>query len=214
MTESIQGRATSGAPPAGLWLATLQRIAGRAAHEVKNSLNGVAVNLEVVRSRAARAGTAADAVSRFAESASEQLERLTAQTEALLALVREARDPCDVNMVAGHLHALLGGLVLAGQEAQLLALEKCPGAATTRVRGETVRLLLGEIVLAAIEQGAPLAVRVEGGEGGAAVVVRGATPETSLPALTPAMEALAQGDGITLERQADALILRFAAPAR
>ena len=38
-----------------LWLAMVQRLMGRAAHDVKDSLNGVAVNLEVIRSRAARA---------------------------------------------------------------------------------------------------------------------------------------------------------------
>ena len=37
-----------------LWLAVVQRLMGRASHDVKDSLNGVAVNLEVIRSRAAR----------------------------------------------------------------------------------------------------------------------------------------------------------------
>jgi len=37
-----------------LWLDTLQRICTRAAHELKGALNGVSVNLEVVRSRSER----------------------------------------------------------------------------------------------------------------------------------------------------------------
>jgi hypothetical protein len=39
-----------------LWLATLQRVTDRVAHEIRNALNGVAVNVEVVRTRAARGG--------------------------------------------------------------------------------------------------------------------------------------------------------------
>ena len=87
-----------------LWLAMSQRIAGRAAHEVKNALNAVAVNLEVVRSRLARA--AADpgatpqpspaAAARFADVASAQFEGLSALTEAMLALTRAPREPADV----------------------------------------------------------------------------------------------------------------------
>jgi hypothetical protein len=39
---------------AAAWLAIQRRIAARAAHDVKNALNGVAVNVEVVRARAGR----------------------------------------------------------------------------------------------------------------------------------------------------------------
>ena len=46
-----------------LWLETLQRICGRAAHELKGALNGASVNLEVVRSRATRAEALASSIS-------------------------------------------------------------------------------------------------------------------------------------------------------
>jgi signal transduction histidine kinase len=203
--------------PAGLWLATLQRLVGRAAHEVKNSLNGVAVTLEVVRSRSGRPGTAAEAVSRFAESASDQLERLTAQTEALLTLAREPRQPCDVALVARSLHALLGSLMAGGGSEALLELELAQGAgnATTGERPDTVRLVLGGLVLAAIEQGLPIVVRVEVGEQGAAsVIVRGTAPQATPPALAPAVEALLAEEGIRCARRDGAMTLTFAAPAR
>src|SRR3954471_4162858 len=80
----------------GLWLATLQRALGRASHDVKDSLNGVSVNLEVVRSRAARPDAPASAVAPFAEAAGQQLDRLTTLIEAVLALGRSERDPADV----------------------------------------------------------------------------------------------------------------------
>ena len=203
-----------GAPPAGLWLATLQRLVGRAAHEVKNSLNGVAVNLEVVRSRAARPGTGAEAVARFAESAGEQFDRLTAQTEALLWLAREPREPCDVAVVAASLHALLGSVMLAGRGEPVFVLEPSGDSAPTGVPGETVRVLLGEVVLAAIEQGTPVRMRVDAGGDGARVIVCGAAPTMTLPALAPAVETLAMECGVGQERDHHALTLTFAAARR
>src|SRR4051812_46861727 len=79
-----------------LWLQTLQRAMNRAAHDVKDALNGVSVNLEVIRTRAERADTPASAVAQFAEAAGHQLERLTSLTDAVLVLGRAEREPVDV----------------------------------------------------------------------------------------------------------------------
>ena len=49
-----------------LWLDTLQRICTRVAHELKGALNGVSVNLEVVRSRSERQDAPASGVARYA----------------------------------------------------------------------------------------------------------------------------------------------------
>ena len=76
---------------AALWLNTLHEIMDRSAHEVKDSLNGVSLNLEVIRSRSSRAGTAAKDIASFAEAASGQFETLTARVEAMLALARPPR---------------------------------------------------------------------------------------------------------------------------
>jgi hypothetical protein len=59
----------------------------RAGHEIRNALSGVAVNVEVVRSRVARQGAATEIAS-FAERASAQIGEATALTNGLLALVR------------------------------------------------------------------------------------------------------------------------------
>ena len=92
---------TSAAPAdAGvLWPVALQRALARAAHDVKDALNGVSVNLEVVRSRASRADAPASAVAPFAEAATQQLERLTALLDAVLALGRSERGPADATPV-------------------------------------------------------------------------------------------------------------------
>src|SRR3954463_9203678 len=79
-----------------LWMHTLQRAMGRAAHDVKDALNGVSVNLEVIRTRAERADLPATSVSQFAEAAGNQLERLTSLLDAVLALGRPEREPVDV----------------------------------------------------------------------------------------------------------------------
>ena len=74
----------------GLWLRTLQTIVDKAAHEIKDSLNGVSLNIEVVRSRSEKEGPAA-ALSQFAAAASDQFETLSERAEALLFLARPQR---------------------------------------------------------------------------------------------------------------------------
>jgi hypothetical protein len=64
----------------------LREIIRRSGHEIRNALNGVAVNVEVVRSRVAREGTAAQIAS-FADAASAQISEATALTNGLLSLV-------------------------------------------------------------------------------------------------------------------------------
>jgi hypothetical protein len=88
--------AAGGDAVARLWLATLHDVVGRVAHDVKNLLNGVAVNLEVVRSRSSRQGADVAAVRPFADSAAQQFDRLAAVTDALLVLARPAREPVNV----------------------------------------------------------------------------------------------------------------------
>jgi hypothetical protein len=103
---------------AALWLDALQRLVGRAAHEVNNALNGVVVNLEVVRGRATP-GTDAGRVAQFAEAAVEQIDAASALIAPLLALARaprggapEATDAAtDVALLARQVAALLAPAV-------------------------------------------------------------------------------------------------------
>ena len=64
----------------------VREIIRRAGHEIRNALSGVAVNVEVVRSRVAREGPATEIAS-FADRASAQIGEATALTNALLSLV-------------------------------------------------------------------------------------------------------------------------------
>jgi len=64
----------------------VREILRRAGHELRNALNGVSVNVEVVRSRADREGSPRELAS-FAERASAQMREASALTDGLLALV-------------------------------------------------------------------------------------------------------------------------------
>lgn len=58
----------------------------RAGHEIRNALNGVAVNVEVVRSRVTHEESTKDVVS-FADRAASQIGEASTLTDGLLALV-------------------------------------------------------------------------------------------------------------------------------
>lgn len=135
-----------------LWLATLQRALARASHDVKDSLNGVSVNLEVIRSRARRPDAAMSAVAPFAEAAGQQLERLTSLIEAVLALGRPERDPADVLVTLRRL-AVVCGAASSNADAAVELRESDEGmgnSTITRVRGDVVRLAISAPLLDAV----------------------------------------------------------------
>lgn len=71
------------------WLPPLRNVIRRSGHETRNALNGLVVNLEVVRSRLARSG-GQEGVLSFADQAVAQAEesvRLNESTAALLSLL-------------------------------------------------------------------------------------------------------------------------------
>ena len=134
---------TSAAPAdAGvLWLAALQRALDRAAHDVKDALNGVSVNLEVVRSRASGAGAAASAIAPFADAAAHQLDRLTALLDAVLALSRRERGPADVGITLRRVAAVCSASN-AASDARVTVREVFVDDARTGVASDAVRLAL------------------------------------------------------------------------
>ena len=142
---------TSAAPAdAGvLWPVALQRALARAAHDVKDALNGVSVNLEVVRSRASRADAPASAVAPFADAAAQQLERLTGLLDAVLALGRSERGPADVGVTLRRVAALCSASN-AASDARVTVREALVGDARTSVATAVVRLALIAPLLAAV----------------------------------------------------------------
>ena len=115
---------------------------GRASHDVKDALNGVSVNIEVVRSRAARPETPASAVASFAESAGHQLERLTSLIEAVLALGRAERTPVDVGATLRRIVTLCGASTSSDDASVKLVEDDGGGSRISPVPSDVVRLVL------------------------------------------------------------------------
>ena len=122
MTDSPAGERVGGGEAllptllAPLWLETLERLATRAAHPVRNALNGAALNAEVVRSRAGRDGPAAPLLP-FATAAAGQVDHAATGIAALLSFLRPESAPADATAIARRLATVLrepsgGGTVL------------------------------------------------------------------------------------------------------
>ena len=142
-----------------LWLRSLQKLAAYVAHDLKGALNGVSVNLEVVRSRSEREGAPASDVQKFSASASEQLAIVIRGTTSLLAASRAIKGPVDVAAIARNLvnvvvdtYAHEGGSIDAHLEGGL--------PAETGAPGNLVRFAMAEALLAAISTKQPLSIRV------------------------------------------------------
>jgi len=134
-----------------LWLRTLEEVVNRAAHEVKDSLNGVSLNLEVIRSRSSAAVANGQSFATFATSATEQLEQLSARTEAVLFLARPPRDPADVALTLKHLASLL--VPTAKSEGGSLTVDGYEKSVPTSAPGQVTRLALAAGLLMLTKEG-------------------------------------------------------------
>ncbi len=130
--------------------ATVQELVRRAAHDVRNLMNGVAVNLEVARTRSGRPGADAAKVHPFAELASQQFELLCAITEALLTLARPPREPCDLAREWSTFEVFRAMLPLGDGRAWVYD-GPADGGAPTTVVAEAARLALAASLLAALD---------------------------------------------------------------
>jgi len=188
-----------------LWLETLGRVVSRAAHEVKGALNGVSVNLEVVRARAERPDAPAAAVQRFAESASQQLETLIRMNDALLALARPVREPVAVASIVARLVALLAPST-AVEGGSLEFEDATTGAASTSARGNVVRLAVAAALLAAVERKGHARCRIEDRDG---IVVRVTLAAGGAIAVPTAITAPLEAIGIRTNADAEGCALVF-----
>lgn len=144
-----------------LWLDTLQKIYARGAHDIRDALNGVSVNLEVVRSRTMRAESPTASVSGFAASAAGQLEITTRMVEALLALGRTPREPAELGATLAHLEVLLASAA-RGDGGRLVMEPPVPHTPDAlRSDGNIVRLVLGAALLAALDRKCVVTCRTE-----------------------------------------------------
>jgi signal transduction histidine kinase len=132
-----------------LWLQSYQKLAAYLSHDLKGALNGVSVNLEVVRSRAEREGTPASDLQRYSRSASEQMAVVIRTTTSLLAAGKAVKGPVEVTAIARNLVTLVSDT--AANEGIRVDLQVEGGMpAETRVSANAVRLAVAEPLLAAI----------------------------------------------------------------
>lgn len=195
---------------ARLWLEVLQDLVGRAAHELKGALNGVAVSLEVVRVRVGKPSPDATSVERFARSAAEQLEVLTRRTDALLVLARQVRAPVEVPVLLTRLVTLLGPAAEA-TGGSLRFEEHAEALPPTRAPGNTVRLVLAAALLDATDADCAVLCTVNRMDG--EVVVELSREGRGAPAVGEEVLDVARENGITVDRVADCLTIRLPAAA-
>ena len=201
MTSTVPTNEPSTRSVDELWLEILQQVSARTAHELKGALNGVSVNLEVVRSRSAKSDASATAVAPFAASAADQLDTVVEMTEALLNLARPAREPVDIGETISNLSALLTPSARAdGCSLRVESPMRELVGATVRAQGNVARLLIGAALLAALSRKGDIRCRVELGED-AVVSVECADAEGPLELSADVMAAAAaaavrvQGEG-------------------
>ena len=191
-----------------LWLDVLQQVSARTAHELKGALNGVSVNLEVVKSRSARADAAAAAVAPFAASAADQLDAVVDMTDALLRLARPPREPIDISETMDSLTALLAPSARSeGGSLRVEAPSRELAAVPVRPRGNTARLVIGATLLAALAQKGDIRCRVDVGED-TVVSVECADAEGPIELPTGVLSAAAAAD-IRVHREGQSISLAF-----
>ena len=203
---------TRGAPARSvdeLWLEVLEQIGARAAHELKGALNGVSVNVEVVRSRAAKAEASATSVAPFASSAADQLELVVSMTEALLALIRAPREPVDVVETVARLVAILAPAARAeGGSLRIEQQSREVGGTMIRAGGNAVRLVIGASLLAAIARKGDVRCRIEADDDTVVSIMY--ADDAGLLVVAPELIAAAAEAGIGVHVDQQSMTLSFA----
>jgi signal transduction histidine kinase len=190
------------------WLEALNRLVGRAAHELKGALNGVSVNQEVIRSRAEKPNAMAATLAPFVGAAVSQLGVVISLTDALLGLTRRAREPVDVGVEARRIAILLAAAADAdGRQLTIDDGVAFDALGVTSATGSAVRLAICECMLAAVEASSNIhctavaespmpTIRIESEDGSAVAVESGLVG--------------AAGDaGITIQAERSAVSISF-----
>jgi hypothetical protein len=158
----------------GLWLVALEEVVGLAAHEVKDALNGVHLNLEALRSRSGREGAKAADLQAFSAAAADQMESLSARAESLLFLARANRagtGPVDVALTLRHLATLL--VPAARADGRTLTVDGERQMVMTGAPAHATRLALASGLLVLIREGGSSRCEIASSrESGANAVVR------------------------------------------
>lgn len=183
-------------------------MAGRAAHELKNPLNGLALNLEVVRSRSTRSGVEAASLAPYAAAAASELERSLPLVDALLSLARPLQNPVDLRIALQPLLVLYGAIAIAGGGSLDLVDES--EQMFVAADGDTVRALVAEALDVTIGANLEVAGRLGDSDGNVSLRLIGGAGRP----IAAKMERLAADQDIRLSSDEDETALLFPALAR
>lgn len=180
------------------WLRALQHLAGRVAHEIRNPLNAVAVNLEVVRSRCERGTVEPSAVLPFATVAAGELERVSRLIDALLALARPGRN--DLATLAGPVITLYDAL--ASAEGGSVSMDLGEPSTGIDIAADDARAALAVTLAGMVGPGVAIRVHISGDSDHVLVRFTG-------PRVTPTVPV-----GVRLQSEPSGLTLIFPARTR
>jgi signal transduction histidine kinase len=208
--DDAANRPAVDAAAAAAWIARLYELGRPATHEVRNALNGLAVNLEVVRSRAARPDAPAASVARFADAAVEQLDHLASLAEALLSFMRPVPEPVDVALLVQRLGVLLSAIARGDGGTVTVSVARSDVSYVTGAPGDAVRLAITAMLLAAFDRAGSLSCEL----------VEASRPElrlrregAPLPPLPHDVAALVAGAGARLDVLPDGWVAVFPPPS-
>jgi hypothetical protein len=203
---SGKGEATHSTVEA-LWLETLGVLCDRAAHEVKGALNGVMVNVEVVRSRSAKPDVAGASLHQYAESASSQLDAVIALTEAMLALARPPRRPLSVAQAVRNVETLVGAAARADDKrVEMQGMVDALGS--TSADADVARLVVGAAFIAAVDASSDVVCSAIPGTD-TAVLYWECRGGEAPPSIDLAVLSLAAAEGIDIQRDGSRLSITF-----
>ena len=158
MTEPPSARQVRGALDGG-WAEAFRRLASRLTHELRNPLNGLMVNLEVLKGRSARENLSAGTLRPFAEAAAAEGARTVSLFEAFLTLARATPAPVDLG---GALRPLITVLdAIAARSGGKVTLEESVVAVEADADADLVRLATFAVMESSLETGREIRLRPE-----------------------------------------------------
>jgi len=191
-----------------LWLETLGNLCDRVAHEIKGALNGVVVNVEVVRSRSAKPEVAGASLHQFAESAAAQLDAVIAMTEAMLALTRPPRRPLNLAQTARNVEALIGAAARADEKrVEMHGVVDALGS--TSADADVARLVIGAAFIAVVDASSAVVCRGTPGADAAVLCWECQGGTGAPPSIDSAVLSLAASEGIDVLGEGSRLSITF-----
>jgi signal transduction histidine kinase len=184
-------------------LELLERLSDSLAHEIKNPLHSMVINLEVLKRRLARPAAEGADVLRYATVLGEELERVNRRVDLLLRLTRPERggpEETTLNEVVDEVMELVD--LEARHRGATVDYASTGAMVRVRLGRQQARQILLDLVLDALEgagEGDSLRVRVHGGTGSARLVVDGAASPGSERTAVAAALAESAGGSVAVE---------------